>query len=245
MKMTVTPLADIIATIYDTNSILTIRLYGRLGAKFGRVHRMAVKTAGEAVRALGSQLRGFEAYMTASQDRGEGYAVFYGRFNLGKEDIHAPNGGQDIRIAPILLGAKNGGWLQIILGAVLIAVSFLTFWTGPVAAGLFSAGLGLVIGGVLQLLTPVPKGLASQDSPENRPNYSFNGAINTQAQGHPVPVLYGELIVGSAVISAGISATDDVYVPRYGTPLGSGGGGGGGGSPWHLEWFGTSPVVLP
>ncbi|HNQ32149.1 MAG TPA: hypothetical protein PKJ93_00055, partial [Methanoculleus sp.] len=37
------------------------------------------------------------------------------------------------------------------------------------------------------------------------------GPVNTMAQGHPVPVGYGEMIVGSAVISAGIEI-DEVAV---------------------------------
>jgi predicted phage tail protein len=40
--------------------------------------------------------------------------------------------------------------------------------------------------------------------PENKPSFLFDGPVNTIAQGHPVPVGYGEMYVGSAVISAGI-----------------------------------------
>ena len=42
----------------------------------------------------------------------------------------------------------------------------------------------------------------------NTPSYLFNGAVNTTAQGHPVPIGYGRLIVGSAVISASIVTTE-------------------------------------
>ena len=55
-----------------------------------------------------------------------------------------------------------------------------------------------------------PDAQASEPSerPENKPSYSFNGAVNTTAQGHPVPVGYGRLVVGSAVISAGIDVDE-------------------------------------
>ncbi|AMP15481.1 hypothetical protein CPter291_3244 [Collimonas pratensis] len=36
----------------------------------------------------------------------------------------------------------------------------------------------------------------------------MNGAVNTQAQGNPEPLLYGEAIVGSVVVSGGIYAED-------------------------------------
>jgi predicted phage tail protein len=65
-----------------------------------------------------------------------------------------------------------------------------------------------VLGGVAQMLSPQQKGLSSKDSPDNGASYNFNGPVNTQAQGNPVPLLYGRMIVGSAVISAGIYAED-------------------------------------
>jgi predicted phage tail protein len=42
------------------------------------------------------------------------------------------------------------------------------------------------------------------DRPANKPSYAFDGAVNTAAQGNPVPICYGRLIVGSQVVSAGL-----------------------------------------
>ena len=66
-------------------------------------------------------------------------------------------------------------------------------------------GASLVLGGISQLLVPVPKVSGPQERPENKPSYLFNGAVNTTEQGQPIPLLYGELIVGSAVVSAGLT----------------------------------------
>lgn len=224
-----------------TDQVRTIRLYGVLGAKFGRVHRMAVASAAEAIRALGAQIQGFDAFLTQSKDKGLGYAVFYGKQNLAEDELRNL-AGEDIRIAPMILGSKSGGVFNIILGAVLVVVGAVaTYWGfGAIGAPLIKMGVAMMVGGVVQLLTPQPKGSSAKDRPENTPSHAFNGPINTQAQGNPVPVLYGELIVGSAVISAGISAVDQAYVPTStatsGGGTGSGGGGGGGAPPWHGEW---------
>jgi predicted phage tail protein len=56
--------------------------------------------------------------------------------------------------------------------------------------------------GVAQLLTPTPK--ISQDEGDPRKSFSFSGIQNTNRAGVPVPVVYGETLVGSVVISAGI-----------------------------------------
>lgn len=216
----------------------TIRLYGVLGARFGRMHRMDVGSLAEAIRALGYQIKGFTEFLVASKDRGLAYAAFYDKQNLSEGQLHDPSGRSEIRIAPVLMGAKRGGIFQIILGAVMVVAGFFLAGT-PFGAPLIKMGLGLIIGGIVQLLTPVPKGRSARDKPENEPSYGFNGPVNTQAQGNCVPVLYGELIVGSAVISAGITAKDHSIVPETGGGSGgtgpSDGGGGGGGMQEYVD----------
>lgn len=197
----------------------TIRLYGELGAKFGRVHRAALDTnsPAEAVRYICSQFPAARAYFYGAQARGVGFTVFRGKENLQVRQLREPAGGDDIRIAPVIMGSKNSGVFSVILGAVIIAVSaVLDAWTdGGFSAATggytYTLGYAMIAGGVVQLLTPVPKGGKAQDRPENAPSYTFSGAVNTQAQGNPVPLLYGRMIVGSAVVSAGINAED--YAP--------------------------------
>lgn len=186
----------------------TVRLYGRLGAEFGRVHRLAVRSAAEAVRALCVLLPGFERHMMQSKDNGVGYAVFYGKRNLDKDQL-VDAAGEDIRIAPILQGAKNGGLFNIILGAVLVVAGTLGAEFG--LGFLIPIGWSMIVGGAIQMLTPTTKTNTGQ-SQNNQGSYVFSGAVNTTAQGNPVPVLYGEMIVGSAVISAGLVAADGTVI---------------------------------
>ncbi|MCF5944975.1 tail assembly protein, partial [Xanthomonas perforans] len=91
----------------------------------------------------------------------------------------------------------------VVAGVVLTSMGY-----GVIGVPLTNAGIAMVIGGVVQMLSPTQKGLGTQDSPDNRPSYAFNGPVNTQAQGNPVPVAYGDTWTGSAVISGGIFAED-------------------------------------
>lgn len=223
-----------------------VRLYGALGAKFGRLFRLAVASPAEAVRALCAQLPGFERELMSSKDRGIGYAVFIGKHNIDESELNWQSQCADIRIAPVVQGAKRGGIFQIVLGVVLVlAGTFGAALFGPVVAGaLINMGWAMVIGGVIQLLMPAPKAPGDTDRPENRASYAFNGPVNTEAQGNPVPILYGELIVGSAVISAKIDVENQAYSPN---PTGDpgdtdweetpdGGQGGNASHPWHSDW---------
>ncbi|WP_188053272.1 tail assembly protein [Iodobacter fluviatilis] len=186
-----------------------IILYGAMRRQFGRRFFLDVANPAEAVRALMAVVPGFKVWFTKQAQAGAAYHVLVGKKDLNKDQLHDPHpDSAAIRIAPALRGAK-AGVLQVVMGVILIAVSYMTFWSGPVAAGIFAAGVGMIIGGVVQMLSPQRTADAPEERPGNKPSTVFSGAVNTTAQGHPVPVLYGELIVGSAVISAGIS-TDDV-----------------------------------
>ena len=70
------------------------------------------------------------------------------------------------------------------------------------------AGGAMIAGGVVQMLSPQPTGLASKQSADNRASYAFGGVTNTAAQGYPVPLLYGRRRIGGAIISAGIYVED-------------------------------------
>lgn len=194
----------------------TVRLYGRLGAEFGRVHRLAVNSTAEAVRALCVLIPGFEAAMASSAGNGVSYACFIGRRNISADEIAHPVGDDDVRIAPIPAGAKRGGLFQVVLGAALIGLAVWNpmGWAALGAKGaigtttLFSMGVSLSLGGVVQMLSPQQRALSTRDRPENGASYNFNGPVNTTAQGNPVPILYGRMIVGSATVSAGIFSED-------------------------------------
>jgi len=193
--------------------LTTIRLYGALGARFGRVHRLAVQTSAEAVKALCINLDGLESYLLNAKKNGMTFAVFRGKRNIGVDDFKGLSGDTDIRIAPIMEGAKKAGMFQTILGAVMVVAGVvMTVISGgtasPLAAGLMTSGIGMMAGGIYQMLSPQPKGLQGRDDPDNKPSYAFGGAVNTLAMGNPVALLYGEREIGGAIISAGIVAED-------------------------------------
>lgn len=181
-----------------------IRLYGKLAKFVGkRVLEADVATAAEAVRFMVANWPELEQHMADQH-----YRVSVGSYDLDKDELHDPAGQQDIKIVPVVAGAGAVG--RILVGALLIAASFIipgTWAIAGVALSTISFGIGasLVLGGVAQLLTPVPKIPQGKDTDQDpRKSYSFSGIQQTSRQGTPVPVVYGETLVGSVVISAGV-----------------------------------------
>lgn len=194
-----------------------VQLCGHLGKKFGRVFELGVSSPAEAIRALRANFLDFEAYMHKHSE--PGYRVYVGKYNVGEEELSASSADTTIKFVPVVRGAGKGGLGQILLGALLIAAVYASGGTALIAGGglggiaggmALSFGASLIIGGVTQMLTSAP-GAMSQNAVNNQPSYAFNGPVNTTAQGNPVPILYGRLIVGSQVISAGLSI-DQLHV---------------------------------
>lgn len=194
--------------------MVEVKLYGELRKRFGHIHHFDIRSPAEAVRALIANFPGFDVHMAGASERGIGYKVFVADAPLSDvSDLNNPTGRSSIAISPRLLGANKAAWTQILIGAAIIATAVfapqLFAATGLFTAGNIGAiGISLVLGGVVQLLSPQPKGINPQETPGNQPSYLFNGAVNTSAQGQCVPMGYGEVICGSAVISAGVIAED-------------------------------------
>lgn len=216
----------------STEGLRKIRVYGRLSTFLKRrVFRAAVKDAAEAVRFLLVNFPGLQKHMA---DQFYEVRVSNRPLMIGDDptELHLPTGAtEEISIVPVIAGAGSGA-AKVLAGIGLVAAAI---FLGPVAGGFLGLGTGftagatagaiatavgtlgasLIIGGVAQLLTPSPTlqqqqkiGKDSDSDPSK--SYAFSGIQNVSRQGVPVNVVYGETIVGSIVISAGIS-TERVY----------------------------------
>lgn len=181
----------------------SIKLYGAL-RQFGREYRMLVGSTAEAIKALCVQIPGIERFLANAHLRGMEFAVFRGKRNVSQDELQF-GGSEEIRIAPVMRGRKRGGLVQTIVGAALIAASYVFPVIAPYA---LPAGIGMVAGGVIQMLSPQAQGLKQSAAPENLPSYAFGSARNTTASGNPVPICYGKRRWGGAIISASIYAED-------------------------------------
>lgn len=125
--------------------------------------------------------------------------------------------GAVIHIVPRMEGAKNSGLVQVIAGAALIVASFIpglnvAVWAGMAATWsslAFSIGASLMLGGVAQMLAPKPHAPSIHHADNGRQNVYFSSLDNMIAQGNPLPILYGEMLVGSRRISQSLSTRDE------------------------------------
>ena len=195
-----------------------VKLYGKLAEYVGhKEFEVKINNISQAVSFLINNFPELESYMSPRY-----YQVKVGNYAVDQNELNYPIGSQDIHFVPVISGAGKG-FGKILLGAALIGVSLMlpgggmfgTYGLGGAAAvkGGFLTGLGtftsaigasLVLGGVSDMLFPLPEIPKFESSQDPKLSFSFSGLQNTSRAGTPVPIVYGEIITGSVVISAAI-----------------------------------------
>ena len=210
--------------------MVTIRLLGEAGRRYGRRFQLAVKTPAEAVRALCVQIPGLRQYLLESGEKGIDWRVVTDHAEGLDEDQLLWPMSKRLVLAP--LPAGRGGVGKIIAGVALIAAAIILapigggflgiagtgFLTGAASTAIGAIGASLIFSGVSDLLTPTPKmpnvkgGLgggssstSGRDRDEQLNSYTFDKSNANTVQGDVVPVLYGERIIGALpVLSFGL-----------------------------------------
>ena len=195
-----------------------LKLYGELAEFIGhKEFEIKAETLSKAVSFLINNFDGIEKFMSPRY-----YQVKIGNYTISEDEINYPIGQQDIHFVPVIAGAGRGTG-KILLGAALIGLAIINpsvgFGLGPqeigggfaTASGAFSItafagniGIGLVLMGVSEMLTPLPKQKDFSSEQDPRLSYNFSGTQNTSRAGTPVPICYGEIITGSVVISGAV-----------------------------------------
>jgi len=210
----------------------SVKLYGELAEKYGKDWSLDINSPREAFKALAANNEGLRQFVIDSEQKGVGYKVMVGDTYIKKYDeLEHPSGKQEIKIIPVVFGSKNKGLSMVIMGALILTgfyiygQQYLAMGGGEafgiadaITVGVQQAGMvgtigaqlagSLILGGIAAMIAPVPNTPETADKPTN---YGFDGAANTAKQGFAIPVCYGQLVVGGAVISSGVTPED--YTP--------------------------------
>jgi predicted phage tail protein len=197
-------------------------LEGVLGEKFGRDWLLDIRTPAESIRAIEANRRGFCKFLGESHKDGIHYQILLDEEEIEPVRLLGPFSDREtFRIVPVIEGASRGA-LKTIVGFVLIVAGFalaapsgggslsmseagFTVIGFEVTAGMITlAGVALVLSGISASMLEIP----DASSGEQKPSYLFAGPVNTISQGGPVPIGYGRLMVGSILVSGGVTVDE-------------------------------------
>ena len=191
--------------------LVAVVLNGQMGKAFGKNWELAVNSPAEALRMIDANKPGLFAWIRR-------YLKKYGKYrvtctyedgrkeDLDNETFEFERQVKRISFTPLVEGASAG--VRFVVGAILVVVGYMVGFTGvgaPIGYALVAAGMSMMIGAVVEMLTPKPKMKNDQTERKDGTSYFFDGPVNTTRQGVPVQVIYGRVLVGSHVISANVN----------------------------------------
>ena len=194
-----------------------IKLYGELADFVGhKEFEVKADTLAHAVSFLVNNFEGIDKFMNPKH-----YQVKIGSYAVDQSELSYPIGQEDIHFIPVICGA--GGDSKFFLGLALVGIAIVTGGVGlsfglsgfsgglGISAAIGNLGLGLTLMGVSEMLFPIPKPQKFESEQDPRLSFSFSGIQNTSRAGTSIPIIYGEMMCGSVVISVAVD-THEVAV---------------------------------
>lgn len=189
--------------------MIKLHFYGAMAKAYGKIFEVQANTPREAITALGFQIPGYREFVSQND-----WHIVLGDFNQKTKDGNAITEDEldlsigrvtEVHLIPKISG--SGKALSFVAGAVLFVVgAAITYASGgtasPLGSNLMWMGGAMMLGGLVQMTTKIPKADNIATEPEDkRASFLFNGAINSSTQGSVIPRGYGRMLIGSTVVS--------------------------------------------
>ncbi len=194
--------------------MIKVKVYGKLRKFVGQsFFDLEITSPKEAFSFLVNNFQGIKEHIKEQE-----YCIMAGDVRI-TEDLLDMQTQSEIKIIPVV----HGEFLNFILGAAaifggkavagatagILGAKILGTTVATLAgAALTSIGVNMVIGGVTDMLTPdvqqPQQSGMDQTDPQALTSFNFTGLANVSKQGVPIPIVYGEVMVGSVIVSAGV-----------------------------------------
>lgn len=191
-----------------------IKLFGDL-QEFKAEWLLDVKTPGEALRAINANRPGF----LRAADAGDYIAILVDENNpdmtrqVTLDNNSAPWADEILFVVPRAGGdiaaATVAAWVGY-SAAAYAAASTATVVAFTVAAAIINIGISLAISALANVITGSKKSVSAGEIEkyDSKPSFISNGAVNVIRAGHPYPIIAGEFLCGSIVLSSQIHVKD-------------------------------------
>lgn len=193
-----------------------VTIHGEFGEIYGTNHKFQVKKLLEITSALEANNPGVKNFLLSKFKDGLGYA-FIDPQNPDKkwetvDELSSASAPEEIHIVPTITGAFIVSGIIAAGYAIggFIAGAFTALGTALASGGfLANLAVGMLIQGIMSLLFPIetPKPQTAESKIDTS-SYIFTNLENNAVQGFAIPLLYGELRVGSNVISTNVTSED-------------------------------------
>ena len=181
----------------------TIYLNGKMGELFGEVWKLNAATVAECMHGIDCQREGrLKQYLLDCTEKGIMFTVQRGEEFLDYDNLQMNLTEDDLIITPVPAGSANkllkviAGFALMVLGAWMVMQGGILMLAAGMAVGM--VGSALLNSGMAEYMAP-KKGMEQGDA------FLFDGPVNNTKQGIPVPLAYGQLMIGGTPIAFGFT----------------------------------------
>lgn len=183
----------------------TIYLNGKMGELFGKVWKLNAATVAECMHGIDCQREGkLKKYLLDCTEQGIMFTVQRGKEFLDYDNLQMNLAEDDLIITPVPAGSANklgkliAGFILMVGAAFLMMAGGLSLLAVAGVMLMGMVGSALVNSALSEYMAP-KKGMERGDA------FLFDGPVNNAKEGIPVPLAYGQLIVGGTPISFGFT----------------------------------------
>lgn len=197
----------------------TVYLHGLLGKEFGKKFKFSLGRPKDCVWAIDANKKGFVNRLVELAKKGAHYSVVVdGRIS---HNINLEKTAKELHIIPSISGSAG---VVVAVGVIAAVVGYAGTFGPVVSAILIAVGTAAVSYGISNLMQKDQKtdvGSASATSNAANKSFLFSNGENVTEQGNPVPIGYGRLRIGSAVIQSTIKSFPAKFDEKNSTPIAS------------------------
>ena len=192
----------------------TVFIHGYLGQKYGKKHRFSLAKPRDVFRALDCQFDTFSKELVELGKVGSQYSLIVDDKELSNEtELSLSSKMRVVHIVPVIFGA---GVAALVVGAIAAIGGVALGGTATLLGSmLLAVAFSAISFGLQSLLTKPPQANAiSQSSTAastaatsaTSKSFLFSNRENIASQGNPIPLGYGRLRVGTAIIQENVKS---------------------------------------
>jgi predicted phage tail protein len=182
----------------------SINLHGILAREYGDTMIMKIRKPKEVFNAIDANKPNFIKRILNLSSEGIHYNIVVDGKNIKElSELEVKKEVERIDIVPSIVGSgKVGGAIMIVIGVAMMVTGF----GAPIGAMLIGMG-------VQMMMAPKPETVKPESNLNGtKESFLFSSKANVTQQGIPVPVGYGRLRVGSAIIQTTMKSYPQNYV---------------------------------